>query len=146
MALRQPTTKNINMQTTVTLNHDVISIKVPIVFKRYRGKTWLTLPENNVPPTTKLHPNESFVKALAKAYHWQHLLDTGKFPMLRELIKHVKVNSSYASRILRLNLLAPDIKQAILEGKHPPELSQRRLLSPFPLLWEEQRRHFGFAK
>ncbi len=134
------------MQTTVTLDNNVISIKVPIAFKRYRGKVWLTLPEDNAPPTTKLRPNESFVKALAKAHHWQHLLDTGKFPMLRELIKHVNVNSSYASRILRLNLLAPDIKQAILDGKQPPSLSLRALLSPFPLLWDEQRNHFGFMR
>ncbi len=134
------------MQTTIILNDNVISIKVPIAFKRYRGKTWLTLPENNVPSTTKSQPNASFVKALAKAYCWQQLLDKRKFATLSVLIKHHNVNSSHASRILRLNFLAPDIKQAILDGTQPPELSQRSLLSPFPLLWEEQRRHFGFAR
>ncbi len=135
------------MQTTVTINQDVISMKVPIAIKRYRGKIWLMPPEQNTQPiTAKVQANESMVKALATAYHWQHLLETKRFKMLKELTEHYQLNSSYASRILRLNFLAPDIKQAILEGKHPPELSQRRLLSPFPLLWEKQRRHFGFAK
>ena len=134
------------MQTTVTVNNDVISMKIPITIKRYRGKVWLMAPEQPTrSATTKPQANESLIKALASAYHWQHLLDSKRFSMLKELIEHYQLNSSYASRILRLNLLAPDIKQAILEGKQPLSLSLRALLSPFPLLWEAQRRHFGFA-
>ncbi len=134
------------MQTTVTLNNDIISIKVPIAIKRYRGQVWITLPERTTLPTAQPKPNDALVKALAAAYHWQQLLDGGQFDSLGALIKHKRLNSSYTSRLLRLNMLSPDIKQAILAGTQPPSLSQRHLLSPFPLLWEEQLTHFGFVK
>ena len=58
--------------------------------------------------------------------------------------------SNYSKRhlwqLLRLNWLAPDIVTAIVEGRHPPSLTGRRLLraADVPLSWEDQRRYFGF--
>ena len=54
---------------------------------------------------------------------------------------------SYATRLFRLTVLAPDIVGAILSGKHPPELTARRLMDDtrLPLDWNEQRRCLGFA-
>ena len=56
------------------------------------------------------------------------------------------VADSYASRILRLTYLAPDIVAAILDGHQPPGFSVRRLLgrSRLPLDWAEQRQVLGF--
>ena len=74
------------MQTTVTINNDVISMKIPITIKRYRGKIWLMAPEQHTQPaTTKPQTNASMVKALASAYHWQHLLETGKFATFKSV-------------------------------------------------------------
>ena len=55
--------------------------------------------------------------------------------------------ASYATRLFRLTLLAPDIVGAILNGNHPPELTARRLMDDtrLPLDWNEQRRRLGFA-
>jgi hypothetical protein len=55
--------------------------------------------------------------------------------------------ASYATRLFRLTILAPDIVSAILSGKYPPELTTRRLLDDtrLPLDWNEQRRCLGFA-
>ena len=53
-----------------------------------------------------------------------------------------KVDRSYASRVLRLTLLAPDIIEAIVAGRQPGGLSLGDLLEPFPVVWEEQRRQF----
>jgi hypothetical protein len=54
---------------------------------------------------------------------------------------------SYATRLFRLTLLAPDIVSAILSGRHPPELTARRLMDDtrLPLDWNEQRQRLGFA-
>ena len=46
---------------------------------------------------------------------------------------------SYASRILRLIILAPDIQSAILKGTHPTTLTLADLMDPFPLAWKDQR-------
>ena len=54
---------------------------------------------------------------------------------------------SYATRLHRLTLLAPNIVSAILNGDQPPELTARRLMDDtrLPLDWNEQRRTLGFA-
>jgi len=49
-----------------------------------------------------------------------------------------QIASSYLTRVLRLALLAPDIVEAILDGRHPPELTIARLLEPFGFHWHEQ--------
>ena len=50
---------------------------------------------------------------------------------------------SYVSRMLRLTLLAPDIVEAILDGRQPAELQLDDLLEGFPLEWEGQCRHIS---
>ena len=57
------------------------------------------------------------------------------------------VQRSYASRLLTLAFLAPDITEAILDGRQPVDLSLDRLLAamPLPLSWEDQRRALSFA-
>ena len=44
------------------------------------------------------------------------------------------------SRVLRLTLLAPDIVEAILDGRQPGGLQLDDLLEGFPLAWEGQKR------
>jgi hypothetical protein len=43
------------------------------------------------------------------------------------------------TRVLRLTLLAPDIVEAILDGKQGPELTLANAMEPFPTTWSEQR-------
>ena len=66
---------------------------------------------------------------------------------LEDIAKSEGVVPSYATRLFRLTVLAPDIVSAILSGKHPPELTARRLMDDtrLPLDWNEQRRCLGFA-
>jgi hypothetical protein len=53
-----------------------------------------------------------------------------------------KINESYVGRVLRLTLLAPDIVEAILDGRQPAELTLPVLMQPFSLDWQRQRRCF----
>jgi hypothetical protein len=63
------------------------------------------------------------IKALARAFRWRKLLETGVYATIEELAAAEKINPSYVSRILRMTLLAPDIVEAILDGRHPTELT-----------------------
>ena len=56
------------------------------------------------------------VKALARAWRWQRLLDRGVYGSVTEIAEAERISKSYVSRILRLALLAPDIVEAILGG------------------------------
>lgn len=71
------------------------------------------------------------------------LLETGVYDTVAEIAAAEKVNGSYACRILRVALLAPDLVEEILAGRQPPQLTIASLQKPFPLQWHLQRAHFG---
>jgi hypothetical protein len=53
------------------------------------------------------------------------------------------IERGYLGTLLRLTLLAPDIVQAILDGRQPDGVTLPRLLEPFPTTWAEQTALFG---
>ena len=63
------------------------------------------------------------------------MMDAGRFATLDELAAAEKINSSYVSRPLRLTLLAPDIVEAILDGRQPERMTLPGLMQPFPVEW-----------
>ena len=85
------------------------------------------------------------VKALARAFRWRKMLDEGVHATLEDLARAKGVAPSYVSRILRLTLLAPEIVEAILDGRQPAELQLDDLLEGFPLEWEGQRRSLAIS-
>ncbi len=87
----------------------------------------------------------TLVKALARAFRWKRLIESGDHSSLAEFAKAEAINPSYLSRILRLTLLAPDIVKAILDGRADSALRLDDLLKPFPVEWKEQAVMFGFG-
>ena len=89
---------------------------------------------------------------LARARRWQEMLDTGEVQSLTALAEKMDVDRSYVSRVLQLMLLATDIVEAILTGREPSGppracrtgLSLAKLTQTLPVLWDEQRKLFGF--
>jgi hypothetical protein len=79
------------------------------------------------------------VRALARAHRWRRMLEDGKYATLGEISKAEKVNASYLSRVIRLSLLAPDVIEAILDGRLREGVQLGDLLEPLPMGWEEQR-------
>jgi hypothetical protein len=67
------------------------------------------------------------------------MLETGRFATINELAAAEKINSSYVSRVLRLTLLAPDIVEAILDGRQAEAVTLPGLMTPSPTIWREQR-------
>lgn len=83
--------------------------------------------------------NNAMLKALAKAYRWRRMIENGTFTSITELAVAESVNQSYACRILRLTLLAPNIVTEILDGQYPSDLLLKRVMRPLPIRWDEQR-------
>jgi DNA-binding IscR family transcriptional regulator len=81
----------------------------------------------------------SLVKALLCAFRWKRLLDSGDFATIAELAEREGIAPSYMTRVLRLTLLAPDIVEAILDGKQGPEVTLARMMEPFAAAWEAPR-------
>jgi hypothetical protein len=80
------------------------------------------------------------IKALGRAFRWRKLLETGVYVTVEEIAAAEKINTSYVSRILRLTLLAPEIVEAILDGRQPADMTLASLMRPFPVVWREQAR------
>ena len=90
----------------------------------------------------KPQPDGTLVKALARAWRWQRMLDEGVYASVSEIGDAENISKSYVSRILRLALLAPDIVEAILAGRTDQALMLEQLERPLPASWEEQRLAF----
>jgi hypothetical protein len=80
------------------------------------------------------------VKALARAFRWRKMLDTGVHATIEDLARAKSVNATYVSRVLRLTLVAPEMVEAILDGRQPAALQLNGLLNGFSLGWSEQIR------
>jgi len=78
------------------------------------------------------------VKALARAFRWRKLLETGAFATVEEIAAAEKINASYVGRVLRLTLLAPDIVEAILDWRQPTGMTLAVLMRPFAVEWRGQ--------
>ncbi|WP_342784359.1 hypothetical protein [Puniceibacterium confluentis] len=87
--------------------------------------------------------DKTLVKALARAFRWKRMLESGEFATIAELAERERIAPSYMTRVLRLTLLAPNIIEAILDGNQRPEVTLARLLEPLPLEWPNQPDHFA---
>jgi hypothetical protein len=118
-----------------------ITVHVPLKIHKYGGRKVVIAPDGtSLAPVSRI--DNTLVKALARAYRWKRMLDDGNFASIAELAAVEKINSTYLSRILRLTLLAPDLVEAILDGRQPPSLTLKVAMEPFPIRWDEQRAAF----
>ena len=83
--------------------------------------------------------DNAMVKALARAFRWRRMLDDGAYATIEDLASSKGIAKTYVSGILRLTLLAPEIVEAILDGRQPTELQLDNLLDGFPLEWKGQQ-------
>jgi hypothetical protein len=122
--------------TRATAVPETVTLHVPFRIVKRGGRKEMQLPDGAAQPR---RADSTLVKALARAFRWKHMLDTGQFTTIAELAEREGIAPSYMTRVLRLTLLAPDIVETILDGKQGPEVTLARLLEPFAACFEEQR-------
>ena len=119
---------------------DTVTLHVPFRVVKRGGRKEMQLPEG---ATQSRRTDNTLVKALARAFRWKRMLESGDFATINELADREGIAPSYMTRVLRLTLLAPDIVEAILDGRTGPEITLARLLEPFPVEWREQATTIG---
>ena len=117
----------------------IVRVQVPFAIRKRGGRKLVLVPGGNDAVPDRPRVDNAMVKALARAFRWRKLLETGVYGTIEELAAAEKINSSYVSRVLRLTLLAPDIVEAILDGRQPTDMTLARLMEPFPITWNDQR-------
>jgi hypothetical protein len=123
-----------------SLEGTTLVVRIPMRFQRRGARKRIVAPDGSaIVPASKPQPNGTLVKALARAWRWQRLLDNGVYASVSDIGHAEKFSKSYVSRILRLALLAPDIFERILAGAADRALALEKLERPLPASWEEQR-------
>jgi hypothetical protein len=119
---------------------DTVTLHVPFRIVKRGGRKEMQLPEG---ATHSRRTDNTLVKALARAFRWKQMLESGQFATTTELAEREGIAPSYMTRILRLTLLAPDIVETILDGRNGPRVTLSRVLGPFPVEWDGQQRSLG---
>jgi hypothetical protein len=126
--------------TRATAVPETVTLHVPFRVVKRGGRKEMHLPDGARPDRKA---DNTLVKALARAFRWKRMFESGEFATIAELAEREGIAPSYMTRVLRLTLLAPNFVEAILDGKQGPEVTLARVLERFPVEWEAQPGHFG---
>lgn len=116
---------------------ETVTLHVPFRIVKRGGRKEMHLPPD-APRQRKA--DNTLVKALARAFRWKRMLDSGEFATIAELAERECIAPSYMTRVLRLTLLSPEIVEAILDGRQSAEVTLAGVLNDVPLVWERRKR------
>ena len=117
-----------------------LTVKLPLTVRKRGGRKIVVAPQGAVIDTPGPRVDSTLVKAIARAYRWQSMLEEGTYSSMRDLAVAEAISPTYISRLLRLTLLAPDIVEAVLNGRKPETVTQELLFQPLPDEWHRQQR------
>ncbi len=69
----------------------------------------------------------------------KRLLEEGRYASISEMAAAERINRGYLGRVLPLTLLAPDIVEAILDGRQPEGMDLSALLESLVAEWRQQQ-------
>ena len=127
---------------SVETGDDVLTVTQPIQIARRGAETKLVIQSPGGQTAT---PDPVLVKSIATGFAWSRELLAGRAHR-HEIAAREGVGAHYVDKLVLLGFLAPDIIEAILEGRQPSDLAMRHLtkLGTLPRVWSQQRQQLGF--
>jgi len=123
-----------------------VTVVLPLKIRQWGGRKAIIAPDGAPLSPDQAHNgaiptrgDPAMVKALARAHRWRRMLEAGEHGTARELAKAERVNETYICRALRLTLLAPDMVEAILDGRQPEGITLPGLMEAVEVEWDRQR-------
>ncbi|MFO1158491.1 MAG: hypothetical protein U1E60_06605 [Reyranellaceae bacterium] len=116
----------------------VVTVKIPFTVRKRGGRKLVLAPDGAPIPPAAPQVDRTLVKAIARAFRWQKMLETGQYATIKEIARAEKINPSYVSRVLRLTLLAPVTVEAILDGRANAAPTLAEAMKVFPVEWHWQ--------
>jgi len=122
---------------------------IPLQIKRRCGRKIIVAPPDATVADAAWKAGSAeanpLVKAIARGFRYRDMMDSGGYPTLDALAATLKITRSYVGRLIRMTLLAPDIIEAIVDGREPSGLSIEALMhGDYPDDWPGQREALGF--
>ena len=133
------------MTERADLELDTLTIRIPIRLQRRGGRKLIMTPEGVAAPARTPSRDETLVKALVRAHRWRRRIESGQAKSITDLAEQEGVTVAYVCRLLPLTCLAPDVVEAILDGRQPRWLRLAEVLGNGPLIWTAQRESVGFS-
>jgi hypothetical protein len=116
-----------------------LTVRVPLRIGRKAGQRTVVIPvQTEGDNTVRTIADPALVKALARAFRYQKLLDKGEYASITEMAAAEKIERGYLGTLLRMTLLAPEVVETILDGLDLDRIALPTLLQPFPINWSEQ--------
>jgi hypothetical protein len=117
-----------------------VTVRVPISIRKRGGRRLVLAPDGTdiTAAPVQRRIDSAMVKAIARAFRWRQMLESGEYQTIREIAVSEKINETYVGRVLRLSLLGPHIVETILTGQQPSGLQLDQLMKIFPVEWEGQ--------
>jgi site-specific DNA recombinase len=124
---------------------EIQTLSVPVRLRRAGREIRMVI--DGADPFAAAKPDARLIKLLLRARRFNATLAHSDGAPFAALAEREGVSRSYFTRLVRLSYLAPDITQAILDGRQPRDLTAEKLLahSRLPLAWHDQRTVLGFA-
>jgi site-specific DNA recombinase len=122
---------------------NVFKLMIDARVKRCGGEVRLLVPTDSANESPS-RPVPSLIKAVARAHRWPEQMINGELKGRLSIARCTGLDERYIGRVLQCALLAPDIVEAILDGRQPADLGVQKLLKDLPLDWTAQRRLLGF--
>lgn len=118
-----------------------VTVRVPISIRRRGGRRLVLAPDGTDITAAPIHRHidSALVKSIARAFRWRDMLENGTHSTIADIAAAENINESYVGRVLRLTLLAPEIVEAVLNGRQQTEMTLGALMKPFSIKWTEQR-------
>ncbi|WP_265500747.1 hypothetical protein [Paracoccus beibuensis] len=115
---------------------DTITVHVPFRVVKRGGRKEMEVPTDI---RARSHCDDALIKALARAFRWKKVLESGEFGTIAELARSERMAAPFLTRTMRLTQLVPDLVEGILDGSQPPSLKLEALRGTLPRAWSEQR-------
>lgn len=117
-----------------------ITVRVPLKIRRRPGRKTVVTPvaKEGGDAAIPTRADPTLVKALARAFRYQRLLDEGRYASISEMAAAERIDRGYLGRMLQLTLLAPNIVEAILGGRNGAAVGLCTLMEPIPADWASQ--------
>jgi site-specific DNA recombinase len=117
--------------------HDVLNLSADFQVLRRGSELRVIAPHGDSHQRERL---PSLVKAIARAHGWYERIVAGEVTTIGQLAQKSGLTRRYVRRILQFAILSPQITDALLTGKHRPNLTVKELLRGVPLDWREQEK------
>src|SRR4029434_2222550 len=131
------------MAGRAALELDTLTIRIPIRLQRRGGRKLIMTPEGVAAPARKPSRDDALIRALVRAHRWRRRIESGQTKSITDLAEQEGVTDAYVCRLLPLTCLAPDIVEAILDGRQQKGFRLAEMWGNGPVRWEEQRSAWG---